>query len=179
MTNETASSSSTASTIVQALQASVPCQPAANLPGSLNVINSTPLVSFENLESALSTTLGTQGRCTTLPLVNLSATRSVDTSVYSTAAIVADSTLNSEPTGSLSHSKELTSNDPPINGAIFHVGTPPMHFIDSSSQTDLVNYHDNTDHIHSPATSYSSDFELQVYKFSCILKMDFRGLKFF
>lgn len=139
------------------------------------VTNSAPLAKFENLESALTTTLGTHARCTTVPhIVN-------PVVPYSRVSNVASQQINLAQVSSLGTMQHLvpvtletceatqtSTTELAHQGAVFHVGTPPAHYSDSASQTEVVSTRDPLDHMFSPTTSYGSDYDLQVFPFFCI-----------
>ncbi|KHN74067.1 Serine/threonine-protein kinase WNK1, partial [Toxocara canis] len=161
-----------------------------------------PLATFENLETALSSTLGTHGRCTTLPHIPScnsavpiatggQRTVSAATVVPATgsmgllqAVVVAGQTpLN---VVAQQHQKQSLSNEiqsmsmkrrnllnmdlgttipiSPFRAAVFHVGTPPPQHSDSCSLSGgaFESLRDINEHPFSPATSYGSEFDLQM-----------------
>uniref|UniRef100_A0A183TX40 GLTSCR1 domain-containing protein n=1 Tax=Toxocara canis TaxID=6265 RepID=A0A183TX40_TOXCA len=161
-----------------------------------------PLATFENLETALSSTLGTHGRCTTLPHIPScnsavpiatggQRTVSAATVVPATgsmgllqAVVVAGQTpLN---VVAQQHQKQSLSNEiqsmsmkrrnllnmdlgttipiSPFRAAVFHVGTPPPQHSDSCSLSGgaFESLRDISEHPFSPATSYGSEFDLQM-----------------
>ncbi|VDK87825.1 unnamed protein product, partial [Litomosoides sigmodontis] len=142
--------------------------------------NSAPLAKFENLETALTTTLGTHGCCPTVAhavnsthpnyrVNNLASTDSQQTSLTEHSSLDAISSSSQQPyittsegcEAMQSSNGELSSTVVP-KGAVFHVGTPPpTYFSDSASQTELISTRDPLDHMFSPTTSYNSDTDFQ------------------
>ncbi|VDN01240.1 unnamed protein product [Thelazia callipaeda] len=142
--------------------------------------NSAPLAKFENLESALTTTLGTHGCCSTVPhivhsaqqscrinnitianmnshQVNLTQVSSLDAIHLSQQQCV----MSTEMADSAhQYTNELDSVAIP-QSAVFHVGTPPVLFSDSGSQTEMASVRDPLEHIFSPTTSNNSDYDFQ------------------
>uniref|UniRef100_F1KQ29 non-specific serine/threonine protein kinase n=1 Tax=Ascaris suum TaxID=6253 RepID=F1KQ29_ASCSU len=153
-----------------------------------------PLATFENLETALSSTLGTQGRCTTLPHVPSAATTANNPQRTMTGATVAlaagppQPVLIGQSLNAAAHQQqhsvvagevpsmgvkrrnllnmELPAAIPisPLRAAMFHVGTPPPQHSDSCSLSGgaFESLRDTTEHVFSPATSYGSEFDLQM-----------------
>uniref|UniRef100_A0A0R3S2E2 non-specific serine/threonine protein kinase n=1 Tax=Elaeophora elaphi TaxID=1147741 RepID=A0A0R3S2E2_9BILA len=146
--------------------------------GGGSATNSAPLAKFENLETALTTTLGTHGCCPTIPhsinsvhpnyrISNVTNTdqQTSLTQVSSLDGIHAAQqscvTMSEAGEAAQRSTGELTSMINP-KGAVFHVGTPPpTHFSDSASQTELISTRDPLDHMFSPTTSYNSDYDFQ------------------
>ncbi|CAG9533409.1 unnamed protein product [Cercopithifilaria johnstoni] len=148
--------------------------------GGGSATNSAPLAKFENLETALTTTLGTHGCCPTVPHIvnsthpnyrinNVANTDTQQTGLTQVSSMDGIHT-SQQPCNTMSEgceatqrsNGELTSVVVPA-GAVFHVGTPPpTHFSDSASQTELISTRDPLDHMFSPTTSYNSDCDFQL-----------------
>ncbi|EJD74728.1 WNK protein kinase [Loa loa] len=152
----------------------------AILDGGSSTTNSAPLAKFENLETALTTTLGTHGCCPTAPhIVNSTHPNYRINNVTNADTQQTDLTqvssldgihMSQQPCITMSEAceaaqkstSELASMIVP-KGAVFHVGTPPpAHFSDSASQTELISTRDPLDHMFSPTTSYNSDYDFQL-----------------
>lgn len=151
--------------------------------GGGSTANPAPLARFENLETALTTTLGTHGCFPTVPHIansahpNYRVSNAGNTDIQQTGLAQVSSLsgihTSQQPSITMSDgyeatqrsSGELNSTTVP-KGAVFHVGTPPpTHFSDSASQTELISTRDPLDHMFSPATSYNSDCDFQVFLF--------------
>lgn len=142
---------------------------------SLQSANKAPLAKFEYLESALTSTLGTHVRCTTVPHLTGTQRASVSTANKKASLPQASSlhTLSQTSPSSSSHNLEteatqtstsdlLTTAPSGLRTILFHVGTPPAHFSDSASQTEAISARDPLEQMISPTTSFESDGELQV-----------------
>ncbi|EJW87296.1 hypothetical protein WUBG_01792, partial [Wuchereria bancrofti] len=148
--------------------------------GGGTTTNSAPLAKFENLETALTTTLGTHGCCPTVPYIfnsthpsyRINNTANADTQQTELTQVSSMDEIHTSQQPSIAMSRayettkrstgELASVTIP-KGAVFHVGTPPpMHFSDSASQTELISTRDPLDHMFSPTTSYNSDCDFQL-----------------
>lgn len=127
--------------------------------------NSAPLAKFENLETALTTTLGTQGFYATVPhVVNPAHSNYRISNVSNTDFQQSDLTQVSSLDGIHKPQQPYLMMPEVPKTAVFHVGTPPpTHFSDSASQTELISTRDPLDHMFSPTTSYNSDYDFQVF----------------
>lgn len=148
--------------------------------GGGSTANSAPLAKFENLETALTTTLGTHGCCPTVPHIvnsahpnyrinNVTNTDTQQTGLTQVSSLDGIHTSQqpitmSETCESVQRSTNEFASVIVPKGAVFHVGTPPpTHFSDSASQTELISTRDPLDHMFSPTTSYNSDYDFQVF----------------
>ncbi|VIO87624.1 Protein kinase domain containing protein [Brugia malayi] len=148
--------------------------------GGGTTTNSAPLAKFENLETALTTTLGTHGCCPTVPYIfnsthpsyRINNTANADTQQTELTQVSSMDGIHTSQQSPITMSRvcettkrstgELASMTAP-KGAVFHVGTPPpTHFSDSASQTELISTRDPFDHMFSPTTSYNSDCDFQL-----------------
>lgn len=144
--------------------------------------NSAPLAKFENLETALTTTLGTHGCCPAVAHINsthpnyrvhnLASTDTQQTGLTEHSSLDGINTSHqpyitmSEGCKAMQSSTSELSSIVVPKGAVFHVGTPPpTYFSDSASQTELISTRDPLDHMFSPTTSYNSDNDFQVFFF--------------
>lgn len=132
-------------------------------------VNPAAMSTLENLETALSSTFGTHGRCPTLPqIANAVAVHqhrpgsATPTSSFPQATPMAYMLQQHYP----SIAEDFQNRPPlsPLNGCTlaFHVGTPPAHFSEVGSQAGEPCSRDVLDHHpFSPTTSFGSEVDIQ------------------
>lgn len=131
-------------------------------------VNPTAMSTLENLETALSSTFGTHGRCPTLPQLASTAAHQ-----HRPGSATPTSLPQATPMTFLlqqhypSIAEDFQNRPPlsPLNGCVpaFHVGTPPTHYSDVANQAGEPCSRDVLDHHpFSPTTSYSSEVDIQV-----------------